>query len=98
MLCPARMLGYFFTICLAPTAAVILPALTKEGSGVSRVFSFARSAGTRSRSTPFVPRMQLRGIPLRSPRGYAVVNVRACPGVLLASTWEPQSPIGAFGF
>ena len=34
-----------------PLRAVILPALTKEGSGVARVFALPRSAGPRSQRT-----------------------------------------------
>jgi hypothetical protein len=40
MLCPAQMLGYLFAIRLVLRDVVILPALTKEGSGVARAFAF----------------------------------------------------------
>ncbi len=46
MLCPAHMLGYLPTIRLALTRAVILPALTKEGSEVPRLL-FARFGRAR---------------------------------------------------
>ena len=49
---------------------VIPPALTQEGSGASRAFAFARSAGTQGRapgSTVSRAREICRGISLRSP-------------------------------
>jgi hypothetical protein len=114
MLCPAHMLGYLLAIGPALTRAVIPPAPTEEGSGVSRGSAFpAVCAGAkRSRRTSLRSPSRLAAskqcVPVFSAQGHSMLCLAHMLGCLLticlaltgtiAPSQNKLSPAGMYAF